>query len=95
MSSLDSSYYVTLMGEFAFTKHTVSFEDWFEEVIREYSKGFLNAPVFGADPTYPYKWYTPDEEQIEKFKSDPKIVELYRYCYNDGDTPGSALDRCY
>jgi hypothetical protein len=75
------------------TYRETSFEDWWKMVVECYKEGFLDCPSIGRDTKRNYDWWTPSEEQIERFRTDPLVKMQYaRECYMAGDDPGSALD---
>ena len=68
-------------------------EEWWGMVLKCYTEGFLDCPAIGVNPDYPFEWWVPTHEQIEKFRTDENVKSIYaKSCYEAGEDPGSALD---
>lgn len=75
------------------THQNTSFEDWWVMVVECYTEGFLDCPAIGANPDYPFDWWTPTREQVEAFRNNAEVKEKYaQECYRCGEDPGTALD---
>jgi len=74
-------------------KTNTPFEEWWGMVLKCYAEGFLDCPAIGKNPDYPFEWWVPTPEQIEKFRTDENVKSMYaKSCYDAGEDPGSALD---